>query len=84
MSVPQNTSESQTKKFGQGERVIPTAADKASKYYPVGNSKPLKQVCFFFSFSLPERFAIFFNFSTTSRDRFFERVAKTGRYYDFD
>lgn len=37
--------QAQTKKFGKGERTIPAAADKASKYYPAEDESQPKKVC---------------------------------------
>jgi large subunit ribosomal protein L6e len=34
----------QTKKFQKGERIIPTASDKALKYYPAEDEKTPKKV----------------------------------------
>lgn len=37
-------SEAQTKKFQKGERVIPSATDKALKYYPAEDEQVNKKV----------------------------------------
>ena len=38
------STEAQTKKFQKGERVIPSATDKALKYYPAEDEQVLKKV----------------------------------------
>ena len=38
------STEAQTKKFQKGERVIPSATDKALKYYPAEDEQVMKKV----------------------------------------
>ena len=38
------STEAQTKKFQKGERVIPSASDKALKYYPAEDEQVMKKV----------------------------------------
>lgn len=47
MSLDPDSSEaqSQTKKFGKGEREIPHHSQKAKKYYPVEDESRPKRVC---------------------------------------